>query len=45
MVVVGRESGLDSGYADLVLVDRAAQVCLVEVKKEGNLDTRRSVGG
>lgn len=43
MVVVGRESGLDSGYADLVLVDRSAQVCLVEVKKEGNPDTRRVV--
>lgn len=42
-VVVGRESGLDAGYADLVLVDRSAQLCLVEVKKEGNPDTRRVV--
>jgi hypothetical protein len=41
--VVGRESGLESGYADLVLVDRRGQVCLVEVKKEGNPDTRRVV--
>jgi hypothetical protein len=40
IVVVGRESGLASGYADLVLLDRSAQVCLVEVKKEGNPDTR-----
>jgi hypothetical protein len=42
-VVVGRESGLDAGYADLVLLDRSAQLCLVEVKKEGNPDTRRVV--
>jgi hypothetical protein len=43
IVVVGRESPLESGYADLVLVDGAAQVCLVEVKKEGNPDTRRVI--
>jgi hypothetical protein len=43
IVVVGRESGLASGYADLVLLDRSAQVCLVEVKKEGNPDTRRVI--
>lgn len=42
-VVVGRESGLDTGYADLVLLDRSAQICLVEVKKEGNPDTRRVI--
>jgi hypothetical protein len=42
-VVVGRESGLESGYADLVLVDREARLCLVEVKKEGNPDTRRVI--
>jgi hypothetical protein len=42
-VVVGRESGLETGYADLVLLDRSAQLCLVEVKKEGNPDTRRVV--
>ena len=41
--VVGRESGLESGYVDLVLLDRRGQVCLVEVKKEGNPDTRRVV--
>jgi hypothetical protein len=28
---------------DLVLIDSSAQVCLVEVKKEGNPDTRRVV--
>ena len=43
IVVVGRESDLASGYADLVLVDGSAQVCLVEVKKEGNPDTRRVI--
>jgi hypothetical protein len=42
-VVVGRESGLDTGYADLVLLDRDARLCLVEVKKEGNPDTRRVI--
>lgn len=42
-VVVGWESGLASGYADLVLVDEHGQLCLVEVKKEGNPDTRRVV--
>ena len=41
--VVGRESGLESGYTDLVLLDRRGQVCLVEVKREGNPDTRRVV--
>ena len=42
-VVVGRESNLTSGYADLVLVDDRGQLCLVEVKKEGNPDTRQVV--
>jgi hypothetical protein len=42
-VVVGRESSLASGYADLILVDDMGQVCLVEVKKEGNPDTRQVV--
>src|SRR5206468_3358020 len=42
-VVVGRESGLESGYADLVLADSSGALCLVEVKKEGNPDTRRVV--
>ncbi len=39
-IVVGRESKLESGYADLVLVDAYGQICLVEVKNEGNPDTR-----
>lgn len=43
LVVVGRESSLTSGYADLVLVDDQGQVCLVEVKKAGNPDTRQVV--
>lgn len=42
-VVVGREANLESGYADLVLVDQTGQICLVEVKNEGNPDTRRVV--
>ncbi|MBA3364180.1 MAG: hypothetical protein H0U03_00100 [Actinobacteria bacterium] len=43
VAVVGRESGLASGYADLILVDDAGQLCLVEVKKEGNPDTRQVI--
>ena len=43
VVVVGQESGLASGYADLVYLDQNGQICLVEVKKEGNPDTRRVV--
>src|SRR3954454_11878369 len=43
VVVAGRESSLTSGYADLVLVDDRGQLCLVEVKKEGNPDTRQVV--
>jgi hypothetical protein len=42
-IVVGRESSLASGYADLILIDDMGQVCLVEVKKEGNPDTRQVV--
>jgi hypothetical protein len=42
-VVVGRESSLASGYADLILIDDMGQVCLIEVKKEGNPDTRQVV--
>ena len=40
-LAVGRESGLASGYADLVLLDEHGQLAVVEVKKEGNPDTRR----
>jgi hypothetical protein len=43
VAVIGVESGLASGYADLVLLDDSGQLCLVEVKKEGNPDTRRVV--
>jgi hypothetical protein len=43
VVVVGLESSLASGYADLILADDMGQVCLVEVKKEGNPDTRHVV--
>jgi hypothetical protein len=43
LAVVGRESGLAAGYADLVLVDESGEVCVVEVKKAGNPDTRRVV--
>src|SRR3954464_4380605 len=43
VVVAGRESSLTSGYADLVLIDDRGQLCLVEVKKEGNPDTRQVV--
>ncbi len=42
-VVIGREASLASGYADLVLIDERGQLCLVEVKKEGNPDTRQVV--
>jgi hypothetical protein len=42
-VVVGKESGLAAGYADLVLVDDQGRLCIVEVKNEGNPDTRRVV--
>jgi hypothetical protein len=42
-VVVGREASLASGYADLVLLDESGQLCLVEVKKKGNPDTREVI--
>jgi hypothetical protein len=42
-VAVGKETALASGYADLVLLDEFGNVALVEVKKEGNADTRRVV--
>ncbi len=40
MVTVGFETTLSSGRADLVLMDDSGRLCLVEVKKEGNPDTR-----
>jgi len=43
VVVIGRESTLASGDADLILLDDRGQVCVVEVKKEGNPDARHVV--
>lgn len=43
MVTIGFETNLVSGAADLILVDHRGRLCLVEVKKEGNTDTRRVV--
>jgi hypothetical protein len=43
MVTVGFETNLVSGAADLILIDDSGQLCLVEVKKEGNTDTRRVI--
>ena len=43
MVTIGFETNLASGSADLVLVDDSGRICLVEVKKAGNPDTRRVV--
>jgi RecB family endonuclease NucS len=43
MVAVGFEASLASGSADLVLLDARGQLCVVEVKKEGNTDTRRVI--
>lgn len=43
VVTVGFEASLASGSADLVLLDDAGRVCIVEVKKAGNPDTRRVV--
>ena len=43
VVTVGFEASLASGSADLVLLDDEGRVCIVEVKKEGNPDTRRVI--
>jgi hypothetical protein len=43
LAVLGSESRMGTGRADLVLVDENGMLCLVEVKKEGNPDTRRVV--
>jgi hypothetical protein len=43
MVTVGFETNLVSGAADLILMDDGGRLCLVEVKKQGNTDTRRVV--
>ncbi len=43
MVTIGFETNLVSGAADLILMDSEGRLCLVEVKKQGNTDTRRVV--
>lgn len=43
VITAGFEATLSSGSADLVLLDEDGKVCIVEVKKEGNPDTRRVV--
>jgi len=43
IVTVGFEVSLASGSADLVLLDEEGRLCIVEVKKEGNPDTRRVI--
>ncbi len=43
VVTVGFEASLASGSADLVLLDEDGRICIVEVKKEGNPDTRRVI--
>ena len=43
VAAVGFEAGLASGSADLVLLDDHGRLCIVEVKKEGNPDTRKVV--
>lgn len=42
LVVFGYETRSDSGRADLVLLDRSAQLCLVEFKRSG-AETREVV--
>ena len=44
VVTVGYEAGLPSaGLADLVLLDEDGRLCIVEVKKAGNPDTRKVI--
>lgn len=43
VAAVGFEADLASGFADLVLLDDHGRLCIVEVKKEGNPDTRKVV--
>jgi hypothetical protein len=42
-ITLGYEMSLISGSADLVQLDEYGRLCLVEVKKEGNPDTRRVI--
>jgi len=43
VVVVGRETGLPAGYIDLLLVDAAGRVLIVETKLAQNPELRRAV--
>jgi hypothetical protein len=43
VVTVGFEATLAAGSADLVLLDDEGRLCIVEVKKAGNPDTRRVI--
>lgn len=43
LLVVGRESSLTSGYADLVCVDRNGMLVIVEVKRGKEGDARRAI--
>lgn len=43
LLVVGRESTLASGYADLVCIDRTGMLVIVEVKRGKEGDARRAI--
>lgn len=43
LLVVGRESALASGYADLVCIDRNGMLVIVEVKRGKEGDARRAI--
>lgn len=43
LLVVGRESALASGYADLVCIDRNGMLVIVEVKRDKEGDARRAI--
>jgi hypothetical protein len=43
LLVVGRESVLASGYADLVCIDRSGMLVIVEVKRGKEGDARRAI--
>lgn len=43
LLVVGRESALASGYADLVCIDRNGMLVIVEVKRGREGDARRAI--
>jgi hypothetical protein len=43
LTVLGREVRLGSGYADLIAVDSAGRLVIIEVKLAGNAESRRAV--